>query len=182
MGTKINETALKLADEYSRTEALGWYCSSIADLEYHIDEKIIKSPIEQIFFIAWSYGVRELIPLIPQFKVGSYFVDFKIDLLSYFVNHDYPFSEDQLKEIKNMLPAILIELDGHDWHERTKDQVERDKKRERFITMQGNQVFRFSGREVFKRPLDCVFEVRDHAKKSINSVKKIIWGTANAIS
>ena len=53
---------------------------------------------------------------------------------------------------------VFVELDGHDFHEKTKEQVERDKKRERAIVKTGIPVLRFSGREVWRDPDPCVKE------------------------
>ena len=39
---------------------------------------------------------------------------------------------------------IVVECDGHDFHERTKQQAARDKKRDRFMTAQGYRLRRAS--------------------------------------
>lgn len=54
---------------------------------------------------------------------------------------------------------IIIECDGHDFHEKTKEQAAKDKKRERFLTSAGYTVFRFTGSEIWKDPLGCLMEV-----------------------
>lgn len=53
---------------------------------------------------------------------------------------------------------VAIETDGHDFHERTSDQVIRDNERERALEAAGWRVVRFSGREVRRDPLGCVSE------------------------
>lgn len=50
---------------------------------------------------------------------------------------------------------VVIELDGHDFHERTRQQATRDKKRDRSISLRGWQVARFTGSEVHRTPC-CV--------------------------
>lgn len=47
---------------------------------------------------------------------------------------------------------FAVELDGHDWHERLKEQVARDKARDRALTMAGWRVLRFAGSEVWADP------------------------------
>jgi hypothetical protein len=175
---KINEQALVLIDEYSRIEAIGWGSAVQGDLEDYIERKIIKSPIEQMFFVAWKYGCQDKNDtfLVPQVKVGKFFIDFEADIMGHFVNHEFPFNDKTLFSLSQELPKIAIELDGHDFHEKTKDQVAKDKKRERFIVGQGYTVYRFSGSEVFRRPLDCVSEVRDQARAIIKKFKKKVWG------
>lgn len=54
--------------------------------------------------------------------------------------------------------AISIECDGHEFHERTKEQVERDNKRTRDLQMAGITVVRFAGSEIVKSPAQCARE------------------------
>lgn len=54
---------------------------------------------------------------------------------------------------------IVVEIDGHDFHERTKQQAFRDKRRDRLMASQGYIVMRFTGSEVFRNPNDAVEEV-----------------------
>lgn len=65
-------------------------------------------------------------------------------------------------------PVLFVELDGHEFHEKTREQVERDKKRERVIVATGVPVLRFSGREVWRDPYSCVREVLDFYQKAID--------------
>ena len=46
----------------------------------------------------------------------------------------------------------MIECDGHDYHERTKEQAARDKKRDRFFASKGYKVLRFTGSEIWADP------------------------------
>lgn len=61
---------------------------------------------------------------------------------------------------------LIVELDGHDFHERTPDQAQSDKSRDRELQAMGWQVMRFTGREVLQDPTKCYFEVGGllHAK------------------
>jgi very-short-patch-repair endonuclease len=47
---------------------------------------------------------------------------------------------------------LVCELDGHDFHERTKEQATRDKARDRALTSAGYTVMRFTGSEVWRDP------------------------------
>lgn len=60
---------------------------------------------------------------------------------------------------------IVIECDGHDYHERTKEQAQRDKKRDRTLQALGYQVFRFTGSEIWRDPTKCADEVRRYLEK-----------------
>lgn len=55
--------------------------------------------------------------------------------------------------------AFAIELDGHDFHERTKEQARKDRSRERAFIAAGWQVLRFTGSEVYEDAEACVEEV-----------------------
>jgi len=98
------------------------------------------TPIEQIvhFTLAWM-----LIPsgwiLEPQKQIGNYRVDFLIT------------------NIKSG-EKFVIECDGHDFHERTKDQAQRDKERDRNLQAKGFKVFRFTGSEIWKTLGHCVID------------------------
>lgn len=48
--------------------------------------------------------------------------------------------------------AVAVELDGHEFHERTKDQAGRDKRRDRALVSKGWTVIRFTGAEVVRSP------------------------------
>lgn len=56
---------------------------------------------------------------------------------------------------------VIIETDGHDFHEKTKDQARRDKSRDRRMTADGCTVLRFTGSEVFRDAGACADEVED---------------------
>ena len=55
---------------------------------------------------------------------------------------------------------LIIELDGHQYHS-TKEQLEKDAIRQRYLTRAGYTVIRFTGREINRSPEDCVAEVRE---------------------
>lgn len=46
----------------------------------------------------------------------------------------------------------VVECDGHEFHERTKEQAERDRSRDRRLQAEGYRVFRFTGRELYRDP------------------------------
>lgn len=54
---------------------------------------------------------------------------------------------------------IIVELDGHDFHERTPEQAQKDKSRDRELQAKGWHVLRFTGREVLRDPWLCLNEV-----------------------
>lgn len=74
----------------------------------------------------------------PQAKIGNYRVDFL------FVNIG-----------KQGRRLVVVECDGHDFHERTKEQAGRDKARDRYLVSRGIIVLRFTGSEIYRDPWVC---------------------------
>ncbi len=54
---------------------------------------------------------------------------------------------------------IAIEVDGHDFHERTKKQAAHDKSRDRALVTAGWKLLRFTGSEVWADPDRCVQQI-----------------------
>lgn len=90
--------------------------------------------------VPWHIAVNAIgVVLGQQVPVGDYFVDFTFT---------HPDSSHR----------YAIELDGHEWHEKTREQAARDRQRERVITAHGWTVVRFTGSEVTRAPLSCARE------------------------
>lgn len=53
---------------------------------------------------------------------------------------------------------ILIEIDGHNFHEKTKEQVAKDKDREYDLKFEGYDVIRYSGSQVYNDPIEYVLK------------------------
>ena len=68
--------------------------------------------------------------------------------------------------------GVAIECDGHAFHEKTKEQAARDKKRDREILAAGYPVMRFSGSEVYKDPRGCVSQVAEVFSEVLYRVSK----------
>ena len=52
-----------------------------------------------------------------------------------------------------------MELDGHDFHEKTKEQASGDKRRDRYLAALGWTVLRFSGSDVYRDPAAVMDEI-----------------------
>jgi very-short-patch-repair endonuclease len=80
--------------------------------------------------------------LSPQHNIGKYRVDFLLGRVS-----------------EPTLPrCVVIECDGHDWHEKTKEQAAKDKSRDRFLSQKVGRVIHFTGSEIYRSPAGCVTE------------------------
>jgi len=54
---------------------------------------------------------------------------------------------------------FAIECDGHDFHEKTKEQAQRDKARDRYLTAEGFKILRFTGAEIYADVNKCITEI-----------------------
>lgn len=54
---------------------------------------------------------------------------------------------------------LLVECDGHEFHERTKEQAAADRSFDRFVQQQGDKIFRFTGSEIVNEPIGCAMQV-----------------------
>lgn len=84
-----------------------------------------------------------MIFLEPQCEIGSYRVDF---LMGFADGAD------------DLLKCIVVECDGHDFHERTKEQAAKDKSRDRYLSAHVARIVRFTGSELFRDPQRCLVE------------------------
>lgn len=56
-------------------------------------------------------------------------------------------------------PRVVVECDGHDFHERTKEQAQRDKSRDRELQELGHPVLRFTGSEIWADAWTCAAQI-----------------------
>ena len=56
---------------------------------------------------------------------------------------------------------VIIECDGHEFHEKTKAQAIKDRQRERDLIKSGYIVVRFTGSEIFNNLYKCVGEIKE---------------------
>jgi len=58
--------------------------------------------------------------------------------------------------------SVIVECDGHDFHERTKEQAARDRSRDRDMALTNIRVLRFTGSEIHKDSFSCAEEILYH--------------------
>lgn len=113
------------------------------------------TPIENYMYIAllhilspWFSSAR----IYPQRKFSvegkTYIVDFYIEVEEIYIG------PDDKSHISKM--NFIVECDGHDYHERTKQQASRDKKRDRDFMGIGLKTFRYTGSEIYNDSIDLV--------------------------
>jgi hypothetical protein len=79
--------------------------------------------------------------IVPQLSWNGYRIDWGI----------YDSSKEQ--------PWLFVECDGHEFHERTKEQAQRDREKDRVIQAAGIPILRFTGSEIFRNVHVCAFEI-----------------------
>jgi very-short-patch-repair endonuclease len=166
---------------------------ALAD-DYHGRLGRCESPIERVFYQAWSVRLIEMSligsphggscatiidadqPFDNPDRVGWHDDDVcQIDLFDNQVPiGDYRADFVVQRFIREMaLPPIItsakvvIECDGHDFHERTPEQAARDKLRDRTFQSMGYVVLRFTGRELWRDPDACAEQVNDCIENDI---------------
>lgn len=132
-----------------------------SDLSFRMNsERPFGSPIEAIFFqwwhlLIWSRDVPQNSALLrPQEAVT---VGEKTYRLDFAAQPDDGYAK-ALKAAGVTGPKIGIELDGHDWHERTKEQVTYRNQRDRDLQAAGWIVLHYSGSELIRDPFTTVHD------------------------
>jgi very-short-patch-repair endonuclease len=150
----------RASDLYGRTQAENFG----QDAQANCLELGLQSPIEQLFWVAADAicGARRQainpprladgtladgIYINPQMQVGRYRVDFSIVSVGY--------------GPREHLPPVVVELDGHDFHDKDKRQRSYEKKRDRDLQREGFKVLHFTGSDVVKDPFACAWEALD---------------------
>lgn len=62
-------------------------------------------------------------------------------------------------ELQAQWHELIIECDGHEFHERTKEQAAKDRSKDRSAQLAGYKTFRFTGSELWRDPWKCAAEV-----------------------
>lgn len=102
----------------------------------------------------------DMVFVMAQQPIGKYRADFVVQL----------FLEGVLRS------TVVVECDGHDFHERTKEQASRDRSRDRAMTADGYTVMRFTGAEIHKDAAACAAEVEGFLQEVIYPTKKAANG------
>jgi very-short-patch-repair endonuclease len=109
-----------------------------------------ESPIEGMFWEAWQeQGGANILDLTYQYQIK-----------------DMPYRVD----FAHLPSKTAIELDGHDYHS-SKEQLRRDKKRERDLARHGWRVIRYTGSDIYANPAYCFKEVLEIIKTNNPKVR-----------
>jgi len=97
-----------------------------------------------------SEGAYSTLFIQPQAKIGKYRVDFLVIQF-----------ERSLDDFNKIIahPAMVVECDGHRFHEKTKEQARRDRKKDRTIQSLGLRIYRYTGSDIWTDVFECAHEV-----------------------
>jgi hypothetical protein len=94
------------------------------------------------------------VEVLPQMKLRTEGGIYRLDMAIRFAHAEGPATPTW----------VDLECDGHDFHERTKEQAERDKERDRNIQAAGWEVARFTGSEITRDPVAAAVKALDFCK------------------
>lgn len=131
----------------------------ISDTEMALEESLIdcESPIEQLLSLALEdLNIKSIYKFNPFIDIVEIEKQKEIDCNNkkYRVDFCIPVIYKNQEE-----KVFIIECDGHEFHQKTKQQVERDNARTRDLQKAGYEMIRFSGTEIWHRPYKCANEV-----------------------
>jgi very-short-patch-repair endonuclease len=119
------------------------------------------TPIETIFFVAIHTVCKELRWLEFVYQKpehGQLAIEMQVPIDRYRVDYLVSVTDET-----GRLHQMVVECDGHDFHERTKEQAKKDRSRDRRLQELGFIVYRFTGSELYSDPVKCAFSVHEWA-------------------
>jgi very-short-patch-repair endonuclease len=143
-----------------------------------IEEKLelisqCETPIEKLLVLPLSEMVKKLnyfresiieANCLPQQNIFCNSKTFRVDfLVQVLLDNDHTLQ-------------FVIECDGHDFHEKTKEQAKRDRQRERHLQNSGYTVIRFTGSEIHEDPYSCCDELEGIILKTVDKFNSLQGG------
>jgi hypothetical protein len=129
-----------------------------------------ESPLEMAFYAWWTVmtNVRtsHMVSLRMQVPVQAGGKDYRIDIELTDEEYDSYYAKAGV-ELGLRPPRIAVELDGHDFHERTKEQVIYRDARDRALQAEGWTVFHVSGAALHRTPAETVWGIYGDASQVI---------------
>jgi hypothetical protein len=153
----------------------------MSHVESYRDYKPCDSPLEAIFALWWHVVIGPPTPdpsgpfawaldwqKVVEVAGAAYRLDFEV------TPTDSQFW--QAAEIRGYRrQSIAVELDGHDFHERTKEQVAHRNTRDRALQSAGWIVLHFSGSELVRDPISQVNQVLQVCRGQWTAAAPFVW-------
>ncbi len=182
--TVPTDRVLQLADQAMKA-AMNRDGPRLRDFLLHLSGGKCESPIEQLLSVA-LLAVRSFNNLDPEYvdekliqlPDGCYIPEpglhiqhqvqisqYRADFVVFYVDTSSRF----LTSIKEWTDPVryVVECDGHAFHQRTKEESKKEKRRDRYMQSLGHKVYRYTGSELHKDPFDAAMEVAQAASDMI---------------
>jgi very-short-patch-repair endonuclease len=132
-----------------------------------------ESPIEQMLSVELEVAQRQ----------GKFDIPLLVDVIGFekqkiIVCGDKKYRADIAIPVKywNGLQMFLVECDGHDFHQKTKEQVAKDNERMRDLQLAGYIIIRFSGSEIYHKAPRCACEIANIIKApALKFIERMIY-------
>ncbi len=98
----------------------------------------------------------------PQAQLGEHRVDFCLTLDGSIRAED--------GRLRSGSKRMVIECDGHEFHERTKVQAKRDRERDRLLQSFGFLVYRYTGQEIWEDVFACATQAIDYLMQPVRAM------------
>jgi hypothetical protein len=137
------------------------------------------SPIEAVFSV-WFNAARDhlclegmqrfALVILPQFWVESQMWRYRLDFAM------GPADADMARQLlsHNITLRVAIELDGHDYHEKTREQVIARNRRDRDFSGAGWRLLHFSGSELIRNPMAVAVEALVAGADALEEVQSLL--------
>lgn len=108
-------------------------------------------------------GGLDVLLVEPQAQLGEYRIDFLLTQ-SEWGPDPHPSRERTLSDgrvipgTRTIEKKMVIECDGFDFHDRTKEQARKDRERDRALQSFGYRVFRYTGSDIWSDVFRCAYE------------------------
>lgn len=166
---------MKMAEP--RRKILARAAANLAELDRRVFSLVTgigDSPIERLFYEAldieirtnWEYDLKlvvaesgtrspEFLPELDSVAPFKILLESQIEVEGARVD----FLATTMAGKFGLYKSLIIECDGHDYHERTKEQASRDRARDRKFQNAGHTIYRFTGAEIYADPIKCANQV-----------------------
>ncbi len=160
--------ASPLSENWKRQLAMECFALLQDCIDIHEKDLVqyVESPIELKFILAFGMAMKlwgrdwHFWASQTAFQAGH--KEAEISIIPQFCWRDY--RSDFCLGGRLAARLILIECDGHDYHERTKEQAIHDRRRDADAQLDGYAILRITGSEIHNDPMGCVVLAFDFAK------------------
>lgn len=153
-------------DEKLVSKVKEYYCGNMLEKEYEQNISLVncESPIEQLLALALEENNIGTMGIFnPFIDVLSIENQKEIDVsVTEKVRVDFLITvmyKNQGLSSQDGIVSFVVECDGHEFHQKTKEQVEKDNIRTRKLQLKGYEVLRFSGSEIYKSPYKVATDI-----------------------